>query len=129
MSAGKFAALFAALALSACTWPGYGEGGMDEAYRYERVENVNLDLSDRHARAHRLAKTLDRLRLEIDAAWLGPEGEHRPAGMRMIENHWSRASREWAGDMLDDAEANLSALSNQFRTLRDELRKSLKKAL
>lgn len=125
MSNGAVTILVAALTLSACSWPGFGKGGMDEVYRFKRTETVDPEWSARHERAHRLAEKLDRLRVDIDAAWRGPEGKHRPAGMMMIEKQWNRAAREWQGDMLDDAESSLSLLSANFRDLREELRQSL----
>jgi len=128
MSKAQLCILIAMMALSACTWPGYGEGGMDDVFTYERTKTVDPELSERHERSHQLAKALDRLRNQIDAAWQGQEGRHRPAGMTMVENQWNRAAREWAGDMLDDAEFNLSILATRFRALRDELRQSLMKA-
>ena len=128
MSKATVTLLAAAVALTACGWPDYGEGGMDEVYRYERVETTIPAFSERQKRAHQLAKVLDRLRGQIDTAWAGQEGLHRPAGMTMIEKQWNRAAREWAGDMLDDAEVDLAILNSEFRALREELRLSLIRA-
>lgn len=113
--------------LSGCSWPQYGAGGTDEIFSYSRYSSVNTIQTLSNARIKKIATDLDLFRGEIDYAWLGTAGKHKPAKLTLIDMQWNRAAREFAGGLYVDAETNLQLLKQIWREMRQELNLQLLK--
>lgn len=115
------ALLVGLIVLSGCNWPRYGSGGMDETFSYSRYSSVTNTQTIAVTRIKKIAVELDFFRDEIDHAWQGSAGKHRPAKLTLIDMQWNRATREFAGGLYADAEINLQLLHQMWREMRQEL--------
>lgn len=110
------------IALSGCgTWPDYGNGGMDEVYKYERSENLDPSHSAEDRSKYLISKNLDAAREKIDLGWRSDAGKYRPYDLTLIDIQWGRTAREFAGHLHQDAEASLEKLKNMLRKLDADL--------
>ena len=102
--------------LSACSWPDYTQGGMDEAYQYNRQEIIPASLED-NERAADWAKRLDECRGKIDRLTTGAGKIWRPALLQQAEVQWSRAARVFRAGYAPDIETDLVRLEEILRQL------------
>lgn len=119
----SFVCLISLMVVSGCgTWPGYGTGGMDEVYSYERSENLELSLYSEDQRLVRIANELDAIHQKITLGWKSDAGKYRPYNLTLIEIQWGRVAREFAGHFHQDAEASLNQLRIMVLKLEAELK-------
>ena len=119
----SFVCLISLMAVSGCgSWPGYGNGGMDEVYTYERSENLQLSHYAEDQSKVRIANELDAIRHKIVLGWKSDGGKYRPYNLTLIEIQWGRAAREFAGHLHQDAEASLKKLRNMVHQLDADLK-------
>lgn len=105
---------------SACGWPQYGQGGMDEVYEYRRAE-ITPGISIDEAVYEHLANRLDSAKAALDHHKSGAGRIFRPALVQAIDDQWGRAARTLKGMMLADAKIDIEHLDILLTRLSTEL--------
>ena len=113
-------ALSMSFLISACTWPDYSHGGMDEAYTYDRQVFIPASLEN-NERAVDWAERLDDCRVEIDRMYTGAGKIWRPALLQQVDEQWGRTARVFRAGYAPDIETDLAELENMLRQLVAEL--------
>ncbi len=108
------------VATSACGWPGYDGGGMDEVYIYARTDRVapqSIDeFYDVTEKRHVLAEKIDEAKARVSVIAMQWRPQY-PGRVARLEVQWGRAARTFAGDMLDDTMQDLMVLDLMIKQL------------